>query len=267
VETASRLHRNIGLSVAAYLVTQGALYGAAAAGLGLAGAAVYGYYAASTAFHGLMLLFLLWRSGDLRTVPDGKALERINLPCHLTLIRLSSTPTVVFLAANTAAAGLAPVLVGFVAVVFATDFLDGRIARRRGQTTVMGGYLDSSSDYAILLALGIVFTVQGLVPGWYAAVLLARLGVHAAGMGLLTLLRGRLEPETTFLGKVAVFAAMATFAFQLSRGWNLPLVGQPTLVGAIEILTAVILAVSLVEKILYLGRRLTELRAPRPGAP
>ena len=64
--------------------------------------------------------------------------------------------------------GTMPALVAITAAIFLTDLLDGALARRRGQVTRMGGYLDSGSDYLALLALaGLLAARAGSCrPGW-----------------------------------------------------------------------------------------------------
>ena len=44
-------------------------------------------------------------------------------------------------------------------LVFASDMLDGMIARRRNEITFIGRYLDSTSDYLMIIAVSIVLTI------------------------------------------------------------------------------------------------------------
>ncbi len=264
VKTRSPIGRSILVSAVVYLAVQCGLYTLTWLLMGASWRLSWVFYPVTALFHFLILGGLLWRKADLRRTSDGVALERVNLPCHLTLVRLSSTPTLVFLAAAGGSPAMGALLLGLAAVVFVTDFFDGRIARARGETTVMGSYLDSSSDYVVLLSVGVSFTLLGIVPVWYAVVLMVRLGVHALGMGLVSLVRRRVDPETTFLGKVGVAAAMVVCAFQVARWYAIPALGDPTVVGVAEISGAVVLAVSLGEKVVYLVRKLRSPALPPP---
>lgn len=83
----------------------------------------------------------------------------------------------------------APILYGLVvsgwrygflaaAVVFVlasiTDTLDGEIARRRHLVSPLGIYLDTTSDKIMVAVLLVALAVAGLVPGWMAALIIAR---------------------------------------------------------------------------------------------
>jgi len=260
VDPRGGLRRNIALSVSVYYLAQGALFGIPAIFLELSGSVVPLFFVVSFLYHVGILCFLLLRIGDLRLIGDGTMLSAINGACHLTLVRLSAMPTVVFLVAASDRPIMAAVIVPLAALVFATDFADGRVARSRGQLTVMGQYLDSSTDYVVLLGSCIASAILGIIPLWYTAVLFGRLVLFAVAMGLLSLARGKVEPETTFLGKAAVFAAMATYGFQLSRWYGIPIIGDRTVVRIVEIATAAILVVSMGDKILYVARKLRRSR-------
>ena len=196
-------------------------------------------------------------------VDSGRPLGRVNLACHLTLLRVSALPTLVFILLLAQEHRVAGVFIPFAAAVFLTDLLDGQVARRMHQLTQIGAYLDSTCDYVVLIGGAIAFVAVGAIPVWFFAVLMARLVIFAAGMGSLLVLQGRVDPESTFLGKAAVFASMATLAFQLCRYLEVPYLGDDTLVLGVEIACAVLLAVSAVDKALYLRRKFRDLERPR----
>ena len=56
----------------------------------------------------------------------------------------------------------------------ATDYLDGRIARSRGQVSAFGKLMDPIADKFLTLLAFISFTQKGLVPAWMVAVVVAR---------------------------------------------------------------------------------------------
>ena len=55
-----------------------------------------------------------------------------------------------------------------------TDYLDGHIARKYGQVTSFGKFMDPLADKLLVTAALLVFVQWGQVPGWAAFVILAR---------------------------------------------------------------------------------------------
>jgi CDP-diacylglycerol--glycerol-3-phosphate 3-phosphatidyltransferase len=99
--------------------------------------------------------------------------ELTNLPNILTMMRIALIPPVMLLLlqetpkANFAAA----ILTGMAAI---TDWLDGWLARRRGQVSLVGKLLDPLADKLIVMAILVVCTQLGRIPGWFVVLLLSR---------------------------------------------------------------------------------------------
>ena len=55
-----------------------------------------------------------------------------------------------------------------------TDWLDGHIARKYGQVTSFGKFMDPLADKLLVTAALLVFVQWGQIPGWAAFVILAR---------------------------------------------------------------------------------------------
>ena len=215
-------------------------------------------------YHGLLTAALLLRREDFRVESTGELLSRVNLSNTLTYIRLSSLPTVLFLViqARDVPATL-PVILPVICVVFATDFMDGIVARRRGQITFVGRYLDSSSDYVTLIGVGVILYVFGLLPLWFLLLVLARLILFAAGMAVLALREGKANPVSTFVGKMSVFALMVLYAMEVAQLFNVPIIGASGVVNVVEYVVAAVVAGSIVDKAIFLARRFSSV-PPRP---
>jgi CDP-diacylglycerol--glycerol-3-phosphate 3-phosphatidyltransferase len=56
----------------------------------------------------------------------------------------------------------------------ATDFFDGRIARRTGQSSSLGSLLDPVADKLLVLTTLVVLLDQGVFPAWMVALIVAR---------------------------------------------------------------------------------------------
>jgi CDP-diacylglycerol--glycerol-3-phosphate 3-phosphatidyltransferase len=78
---------------------------------------------------------------------------------------------------------------GVFCVAMATDWFDGRIARRAGQSTSLGSLLDPVADKLLVLATLVVLLDQHVFPAWMVAAIVAR-ELLISGLRLAALERG-----------------------------------------------------------------------------
>jgi CDP-diacylglycerol--glycerol-3-phosphate 3-phosphatidyltransferase len=97
----------------------------------------------------------------------------VNLPTQLTVGRICLVPLVVvfLISAESIHALLAAILFAAAAV---TDWLDGLIARRRGQVTTLGKLLDPVADKVLVSAALISLVQVGTVEAWIVVVMIGR---------------------------------------------------------------------------------------------
>jgi CDP-diacylglycerol--glycerol-3-phosphate 3-phosphatidyltransferase len=97
----------------------------------------------------------------------------MNLPTQLTIARILLTFIVMALvfAPGTPAKVLALVLFSAAA---ATDWLDGYLARKHGQTSALGALLDPIADKVLVLGMFLAFVQLELVRAWMVLVILIR---------------------------------------------------------------------------------------------
>jgi CDP-diacylglycerol--glycerol-3-phosphate 3-phosphatidyltransferase len=97
----------------------------------------------------------------------------VNLPTQLTVGRMCLVPLVVVFLISTESihALLAAVLFAAAAV---TDWLDGLIARRRGQVTTLGKLLDPVADKVLVSAALISLVQVGTLSAWIVVVMIGR---------------------------------------------------------------------------------------------
>ncbi len=138
----------------------------------------------------------------------------MTLPDQLTIARALSVPVVValyeweFAHHDYWATGV------FIAAM-ATDWLDGRIARRRGHTSPLGSLLDPVADKLLVLSVLIVLIDRDVFPAWMVVAIVAR-EFLVSGLRLAALERGVVIAARD-LGKLktwsqAVAAAIGGFA-------------------------------------------------------
>lgn len=138
--------------------------------------------------------------------------ERIwTIPNILSMLRLAGVPLFLWLL-------LGPEADLWAAVVLAasafTDWADGKIARRFGQTSHLGQLLDPAADRLYILSTLIAFVLRDFVPWWFVVLLLGR--DLAVGIALLVLRRAGYEAlQVNYLGKAATFCLLYGFPLLL----------------------------------------------------
>jgi CDP-diacylglycerol--glycerol-3-phosphate 3-phosphatidyltransferase len=75
------------------------------------------------------------------------------------------------------------------AVAMATDWFDGRIARRTGRTSALGSLLDPIADKLLVLTVMIVLVGRDVFPAWMVAAIVAR-ELLISGLRLAAIERG-----------------------------------------------------------------------------
>lgn len=212
------------------------------------------YLIVTTLYHALLLTMLFVFKQDFVKVPSGERLQRVNLANAVTLFRLTSMPTVLFLVLAAKDYRMRLPLLGLVVLVFATDFIDGYISRKAGEVTRIGKMMDSASDYGLLIVLTIVFYYSSLVPPWFFLIVTTRLGLQVVLVFILIIVNKKIEPKTTFMGKAAVASIMVLYAVEvLIFIFGL---GRIEFVAVLEWATAAIVLVSMVDKVVAFVREL-----------
>ena len=103
----------------------------------------------------------------------------------------------------------------------ATDWLDGRIARRRGTTSSLGSLLDPIADKVLVLAVLVMLIEDGVWPAWMVAAIVAR-ELLISGLRLAAIERGVVIAARD-LGKLKTWAqaiAAALGGFAAAGAWD-----------------------------------------------
>jgi phosphatidylglycerophosphate synthase len=83
-----------------------------------------------------------------------------------------------------------------------TDVADGIVARRRGETSAFGVFMDPLADILSTFAVFTVFVVDGLIPVWLYGLLLVRYLMLGVGSLILTRASGPIDFHSTVPGKI-----------------------------------------------------------------
>ena len=265
MSSSQRLVLSIAITVAGLFVLQAILLSALMLIYAIGSHEVSYFVTVLLMVHGALLIFLVVMQDSFYLLPSRRHLERVNFSNVLTLTRISSTPTILYLLILSADYPITGITVAFTALIFLTDLLDGRISRKTGQVTRIGHYLDSMSDYAMLIAISIAFLHYALISRWFFRLMMLRLLFQWVGMGLLLVVRGSVEPRSSLWGKISVFAAMSLYAVALLK--LMPRIDRlaGALYATLEPAAAVLIAVSIVDKALTLFREFRDsLRRAAP---
>ncbi len=127
--------------------------------------------------------------------------DLFKLPNLLTLLRLASVPFVV----ERILAGDSRTALALFFFAAATDALDGLIARRFGQISRLGAYLDPVTDKIFLSATYLALAAAGRVPWWLVALIFGRDLLIVAGVAIVYRRTGRREFPPSIWGKASTF--------------------------------------------------------------
>jgi len=144
----------------------------------------------------------------------------VSLPDQLTVGRVASVPLVVLLYAWDFPQNEYWATALF-CVAMATDWLDGRIARRRGTTSAIGSLLDPIADKVLVLAVLVMLIGEGVWPAWMVAAIVAR-ELLVSGLRVAAIERGVVLAARD-LGKLKTWAqaiAAALGGFAAAGAWS-----------------------------------------------
>ena len=143
--------------------------------------------------------------------PTGPRALVWTVPNALSALRLLGVPLFLWLVLGPEADGWALVVLMAAGV---TDFLDGWLARRLDQQSVLGQILDPVADRLYILAVVVGLALRDIIPWWLAISLPLR---DLLMWGLVPLLRtrGYSALPVHFLGKAATFNLLYAFPLLL----------------------------------------------------
>jgi phosphatidylglycerophosphate synthase len=179
-----------------------------------------------------VVAMLDWHLGMLED-NQGRPLRRLGLSNLLSLARAAVVPALPVASPALVAAILIPAGL--------TDAVDGPLARRRGEETRLGVWLDGSADALVLSAATVGAARHDLLPWWAAALVLGRHALQAFAVALAYFVPAQSPLRSAFVSARApglvLFAGLALATLQL------PLAAPLVLVGALGGLAALALTV------------------------
>jgi cardiolipin synthase len=145
----------------------------------------------------------------------------------ISFLRIALIPVFVVLIVReeTTTAGLV-----LFAVVVATDWVDGWVARRTHQVSELGKVLDPVADRLSIAAGLIALAIRGAFPWWAALLILVR-DVVVLVVGAILLVSRKVRIDVRWVGKLATFSLMASVVLVAWGSLGLPLAEAATVMG------------------------------------
>jgi cardiolipin synthase len=129
------------------------------------------------------------------------------VPNLISLVRLACAPIFLWLLFGADSFWAATILL---AVLGASDWVDGWIARRYDQGSELGKVLDPTADRVLLLTAVVALLIDDRIPRWYGILMLAR-EVVIAVFTLALAAAGASRIDVLWVGKAGTFCTMFSF--------------------------------------------------------
>jgi cardiolipin synthase len=168
-----------------------------------------------------------------------EGLDRVfTVPNVITMLRLLCIPVFLWLLFGLHEQTAAAILL---AVLGATDWVDGFVARRYHQVSTIGKVLDPAADRLLVGTAVISVLVYGAVPLWFGIATIVR-EVLVSAMVLLLASLGAARIDVLWVGKAGTFGLMFAYpTFLLAyggAGWQAPI----TVIAYVTGVTGLVLA-------------------------
>lgn len=242
-------------NVLAFFAFHGVLFAILFSVYDLPPSSLWYYLGLSLLVHGGITGFLVFMKDSFYYLADKSPMKYMGIPNLLTLFRITSAPSImVLLMYIRGHEGAMPWLLGYTILAFVSDFLDGLVSRATGKGTRIGQFLDSSSDYVVLILVGFIFSWFNLIDSWFFWLVIGRFSSQWILVGILFFKghRGE-EVSATLLGKASVFTTMSLFGLailQILPFFTNHYVVVRNVIFYGEILVALVLVLSLAEKVM-----------------
>ncbi len=142
----------------------------------------------------------------------------MNLPNKLTISRIVLTFVFMFFLYSKGVLAKSLALVVFVIASF-TDYYDGYLARKTGQVTNFGKFMDPVADKVLVLSAFLAFVEMGLIPAWMVVIIIIReffiTGVRLVAMSRnMVLAAEQGGKHKTISGVAAIFTTLVFIALK-----------------------------------------------------
>lgn len=208
----------------------------------------FAFWAFGGAIVGVGLLLLRWLHPQMSTPPTGHAVAwagwyaltatwgvfhlgladagdpgspRLGVPNGLSFVRLGLAPIVVAISPTGPISAPDPIPATLVAVLVASDVLDGQLARALGEVSRLGRMLDPLADVVSLTAISIALFRVDVVPLPLLCLVLFRFPGGFVIALVLYLVKGPFRIRPTLLGRITVVLLYGAFLLSFIAHYRL----------------------------------------------
>jgi cardiolipin synthase len=135
----------------------------------------------------------------------------LTIPNVISFVRLCCIPYFVYLVFGQDREAAAAVLL---AILGATDWIDGWVARRFDQVSAVGKFVDPAADRMLLVVAAVTIIVRDAMPLWFGLLAGFREALVIFG-GIVLATRGIKGLDVEYIGKAGAFFLMFSFPFFL----------------------------------------------------
>lgn len=162
----------------------------------------------------------------------------MSLPNIISLCRLLSVPVAVYLILH----GYMTAAFWLFVVAGISDAVDGYLAKRLGQTSVLGSYLDPIADKVLLVGVYITLGQAGHLPSWLVIMVVFRDLIIVGGVVLLHISNDGVRMRPLLISKINTAAQITLIALVLATlGVGLSM-GSATTTGLIYLVAVTTIA-------------------------
>jgi len=204
-------------------------------------------------------------TGTASPLADERLDRILTVPNLITIVRLACIPVFLWLLFGAHRQTASAIVL---AVLGATDWIDGYVARRFHQVSTVGKVLDPVADRILVGTSVIAIIVYGAVPVWFGVATVVREALVSVAVLALASLGAR-RIDVLWVGKAGTFALMFSYpAFLLGHGtaqWQTPIRDIAWVTGIIGLVLAWIAAGSYIpvaREALAEGRRAHDASDP-----
>jgi cardiolipin synthase len=173
----------------------------------------------------------------MEPTPDAAPTSRVlTVPNAISFVRIALIPVFVALIVDedTTSAGIV-----LFAIVVATDWVDGMIARRTGQVSHIGQVLDPVADRLAIAAGLVALALRDVFPWWAAGAILVR-DAAVLLVGVVAVARRSVRIEVRWIGKIATFSLMSAIPWIAWGNLGLPLAEAALVAGWIAFAVGIV---------------------------
>ena len=157
---------------------------------------------------------------------------KLSWPNRITLLRIILVPLFIIAAIQVAEDPVYRyVALGVFALLALGDAVDGWLARRLGQQTQLGSYLDPIADKLLLAAACVLLACpqwpEPRLPKWVSVIVVSRDVYLLMGAIILVMLKGTVTAQPSFVGKATTFLQMGMVSCTILGG----ILPRPVLTG------------------------------------